>query len=69
MGSYRKNIGGGQQVIRGGIGLATGVAAFVFLSGPPAWLVAASGLVFALTGVVGYCPMCAVAGIGRRERS
>jgi len=64
---YRKNIGGGQQVIRAGIGSATGVAAFVFLSGTPAWLVAASGLAFALTGAVGYCPMCAVAGIGRRE--
>lgn len=63
MAFYRKNIGSAQQVLRLALGVAVAIAAFVYLSGLAAWLVAASSLGFALTGLVGYCPMCAVAGI------
>ncbi|TPQ30876.1 DUF2892 domain-containing protein [Bradyrhizobium guangdongense] len=63
MAFYRKNIGSRQQMMRLALGVAVAIAAFVYLSGFAAWLVAASGLGFALTGLVGYCPMCAVAGI------
>jgi hypothetical protein len=69
MGFYRRNIGGVHQAVRIVLGLAVTIAALVFLSGLAQWLLAASGLVFALTGCIGYCPMCAVAGVGGSHRS
>ena len=65
MGFYRKNIGGLHQAVRVAAGIAVAVAAFVYFTGALAWLVALGGAGFALTGLVGYCPMCAMAGIGR----
>lgn len=65
MAFYRKNIGGLHQAVRIALGVAVVVAAFVYLAGATAWLVALGGVGFALTGLVGYCPMCAMAGIGR----
>ncbi|MDA9501371.1 YgaP family membrane protein [Bradyrhizobium sp. CCBAU 11357] len=65
MGFYRKNIGGLHQAVRVVLGIAVAVAAFVYLVGATAWLVALGGAGFALTGLVGYCPMCAMAGIGK----
>ncbi|MCW2235591.1 YgaP family membrane protein [Azospirillum canadense] len=65
MAFYRKNIGGVHQAVRVAGGLAVAAGAFAALSGATAWLVAAGGAAFALTGLVGYCPMCAVAGIGK----
>lgn len=65
MAFYRKNIGGLHQVVRIALGVAVVAAAFIYLSGATAWLVALGGAGFALTGLVGYCPMCAMAGIGR----
>ncbi|TWB04095.1 YgaP family membrane protein [Bradyrhizobium stylosanthis] len=65
MAFYRKNIGGLHQAVRLAAGIAVAIAAFVYLAGATAWLVALSGAGFALTGLVGYCPMCAMAGIGR----
>jgi hypothetical protein len=66
MAFYRKNIGGLHQVVRIALGVAVVAAAFIYLAGATAWLVAFGGAGFALTGLVGYCPMCAMAGIGRR---
>lgn len=65
MSFYRKNIGGAQQIVRLLVGIAAAVLAFLLLAGPLAWLVGASGLALALTGIVGYCPACAAVGIGR----
>lgn len=65
MAFYRKNIGGLHQVVRIALGVAVVAAAFIYLAGATAWLVAFGGAGFALTGLVGYCPMCAMAGIGR----
>lgn len=65
MAFYRKNIGGLHQTVRIAIGMAVVAAAFVYLTGATAWLVALGGVGFALTGIIGYCPMCAMAGIGR----
>jgi hypothetical protein len=65
MAFYRKNIGGLHQAVRVAAGIAVVVAALVYLAGSAAWLVALAGAGFALTGLVGYCPMCAMAGIGR----
>ena len=69
MAFYRKNIGGAHQAVRIVLGVGATILAFVFLSGLVAWLIAASGLTFALTGVIGYCPVCAVAKIGGRSGS
>ena len=69
MALYRKNIGSLHQAMRVALGIAVAVAAFIYLSGMTAWLVAAGGVGFALTGLVGWCPMCAMAGIGRGEVS
>jgi len=69
MALYRKNIGRTHQTIRILLGGAAAISAFLYLSGLPALLVAASGLTFALTGIVGYCPMCAITGIGGRSGS
>ncbi|WP_165405696.1 YgaP family membrane protein [Bradyrhizobium genosp. SA-3] len=65
MGFYRKNIGGAHQAVRVVLGVAVAVAALVYLAGTAAWLVALGGAGFAMTGLVGYCPMCAMAGIGK----
>ena len=65
MAFYRKNIGGLHQGVRIAAGVAVVVAAFVYLAGTMAWLIALGGAGFALTGLVGYCPMCAMAGTGR----
>lgn len=65
MAFYRKNIGGLHQAVRLALGVAVAGAAFVYLAGATAWLVALGGAGFALTELVGYCPMCAMAGIGR----
>ncbi|MBR0820751.1 DUF2892 domain-containing protein [Bradyrhizobium liaoningense] len=65
MALYRKNIGGLHQAVRVAAGIAVAVAAFVYLAGATAWLLALGGAGFALTGLVGYCPICAMAGIGR----
>ena len=67
MAFYRKNIGGLQQTARVVLGVAMAGGALVYLAGAMAWLVALGGAGFALTGLVGYCPMCAAAGIGRGD--
>ena len=68
MGFYRKNIGSLQQASRIALGLGGATASYM-LAGPPYGLAgAAAGVVFALTGIVGYCPFCAVAGLGRGQR-
>lgn len=43
MGFYRKNIGGVHQAVRVALGIAVGIAAFAYLSGLAAWLVALGG--------------------------
>ena len=67
MAFYRKNIRSPEQVVRIAAGLVAAVAAFGYLTGWLAILIAAGGVVLALTGIVGYCPMCAMAGIDRRK--
>lgn len=69
MALYRKNIGGAQQIARIAAGGAVAAAAIAFLSAPMSLLGVAGGLIFAATGLVGYCPMCAVANLGARNRA
>nr|WP_257170075.1 DUF2892 domain-containing protein [Bradyrhizobium sp. SRS-191] len=51
------------------VGLGAAALGVIAFSGAAAWWVAADGVAFALTGIVGYCPACAVAEIGQRFRT
>lgn len=65
MAFYRKNIGSLHQVVRIIIGTGAAVAALVWLAAPLSYLGLLAGVAFALSGLFGYCPMCAVTGLGR----
>lgn len=69
MAFYRKNIGGVQQLVRIVLGAAATIAAVFYLTGANQWLAVAAGLTFALTGIVGYCPACAVLRTSRPDGS
>ncbi|MEO6015133.1 MAG: DUF2892 domain-containing protein [Devosia sp.] len=61
---YRKNLYSWEQIARIVAGAAMIGGGLYFLPGWQGWLVAASGLALAVTGVFGYCPACAM--IGRK---
>lgn len=69
MAFYRNNIGRTQQVLRVLLGAAAVVLGMVFLPSPLNWLAAGSGIGMALTGFIGWCPACAMAGINTGKRS
>jgi Protein of unknown function (DUF2892) len=69
MALYRKNIGGLQQALRVGAGLAVAAAALALVAPPLSLAGAAAGAMFALTGLFGYCPACAMTGLGRRQEN
>jgi len=61
---FVKNVPPAERALRIAISVAGAAAALFWLAAPWSWLCAASALGFALTGVVGFCPMCAM--VGRR---
>ncbi|WP_429115122.1 YgaP family membrane protein [Ensifer sp. KUDG1] len=61
-------MGRAQQTVRIGLGIGAAVLAYSFLSGWIALLVGVSALTFVLTGLIGYCPACAVAGLHDRSK-
>jgi hypothetical protein len=66
---YRKNVGGIERVVRMLAGLSLVVCGFaLFGRAPLAWVSALSGLFTMGTGVLGFCPACAVAGRRAVER-
>jgi len=67
MAFYRKNIGSLHQVVRVVIGVVAAVAALVWLTAPVSYLGAVAGVGLALSGLLGYCPMCAATGLGRQR--
>lgn len=69
MAFYRKNIGSLEQIARVAAGVAVAALALVYYPGLVGWLVAAGSLGFSLTGLIGYCPMCAIAGVDRSTSS
>jgi len=60
---YRKNVGSKERLARV-LGGALMVAVSLTQIGmtPLGWVLAASGALAALTGVLGFCPACATAG-------
>ncbi len=66
---YRKNVRGWEQIARLVAGVAMVACGLIGLAGNPiGYLIAAVGVVTGLTGVVGYCPACAMAGRTLAER-
>jgi Protein of unknown function (DUF2892) len=60
---YRKNVPGTERVIRLVAGVAMIACGLLGLKGLPiGYVIACVGVVSLLTGFVGYCPACAVAG-------
>ena len=59
---YVKNVPSLERGVRILAATAAAVAAFAYLASPWSWLAASSAFGFALTGIVGYCPMCAMVG-------
>ena len=60
---YAKNVPGVERIIRVLAGLALVAAGLIGMKGMPlGYLLTASGAVAVLTGFVGFCPMCALAG-------
>lgn len=60
---YRKNLPLWERVLRATLGVALIVYVALFASSLlPVGIAVCSGLVLAITGMFGYCPMCAIAG-------
>jgi hypothetical protein len=67
---YVKNLPGWERWLRVGGGTAMIAYALLSVGGILGWMLAASGAGIALSGVFGFCPMCALAGrrLAKRER-
>ena len=61
---YRKNVYRWEQWSRVVLGLAMAGLGLTFAGGIAGYLIAATGLGIAATGIIGWCPACAL--IGRR---
>lgn len=60
---FQKNLPQWERLLRACLGLL--VAALGFLAAPDTsmtWVAYASGALLAITGLIGFCPMCALAG-------
>jgi hypothetical protein len=65
---YRKNVGTMERIARAIAGvLMIACALTAFYQSPLKWVLLGSGIVTILTGVMGICPACALA--GRRSQS
>lgn len=66
---YRKNMGPAERVLRLVAGETMVIVAFAVLGiWPRGWLMAAGGLMVVVTGMVGFCPACAMLGRRSSER-
>jgi hypothetical protein len=60
---YVKNVPPAERVIRVLMGIGLLVAAVMWLgANAKGWVVGAMGMMAALSGLVGWCPMCAMVG-------
>jgi len=68
---YAKNLPRWERWLRVGCGAAVAAYAPAGAGGMLGWVLAAGGVGLALSGVFGFCPMCALAGrrLAKRERS
>lgn len=66
---YVKNVPTGERVLRVLCGAAGVAASLAWLPGPWAWMGAASAVGLVLSGLVGFCPACAMVGRKLRQPS
>ncbi|MEK8034957.1 DUF2892 domain-containing protein [Ideonella sp. DXS29W] len=59
---YVKNVPTGERVVRVACGAVSAGLALAVLSGPWAWIAAAGAVGLSASGLVGFCPMCAMVG-------
>ena len=59
---YVKNVPGWERVLRVLLGAAVAAGALVQLPGVMGWVVAGGAAGLALSGLVGFCPACAMVG-------
>lgn len=59
---YVKNVPNGERAARVLAGVAGAAAALAWLAAPWAWVGAAAALGLGVSGLLGFCPMCAMAG-------
>ena len=63
---FVKNVPGSERVLRIAVAVAGVLVALVLLPPPWSWLMASTAAGFGVTGLIGFCPACALA--GRRLR-
>lgn len=61
---YAKNVPTGERALRVVVGAAAAAAAVVMVGGTAGWLLAAGAVGLVVSGLVGFCPACAL--VGRR---
>lgn len=60
---FQKNVPIWERALRLSIGVVAVIAAFAIPTEPTIkWIIAVAGIVFACTGFIGFCPMCALVG-------
>jgi hypothetical protein len=60
---YKKNVGGVERIARAVAALIMVTCAFTaFSQSPLKWVLLLAGAITLLTGLVGFCPACALAG-------
>ena len=59
---YAKNLPSWERSLRVAVALAGAALAAALLPTPGRWIGVAGALGFGVTGLVGFCPMCALAG-------
>ncbi len=60
---YQKNVPAWERIIRSIVGVVLIAYGLIAMKGLPlGYLVVLSGVIAMLTGFVGFCPMCALAG-------
>lgn len=62
---YVKNVPHWERAVRVAAALAVIVGGLVWASTPWNWVLVGTGICFGLTGVIGFCPACAL--VGRRS--
>lgn len=65
---YMKNLPGWERLLRVGGGIAMAIYAVSSVGGIASWALAATGAGMALSGLVGFCPMCSLAGRRLQKR-
>lgn len=59
---FAKNLPRWERLLRIGLGAAAAAYAAFHIGGALGWVIAVFGLGAALSGIVGFCPACALAG-------